>query len=90
MLRSLMSDDVPLTLTALFERAAAQFPDNELVSRLPDGAMHRYRYSDFARRTRQLANALAVLGIEQGDRVATLCWNEHRHLVGIQASARSG
>ena len=90
MLRSLMSDDVPLTLTALFERAAAQFPDNELVSRLPDGTMHRYRYADFARRTRQLANALAALGIEQGDRVATLCWNEHRHLELYFAVPMSG
>ena len=80
MLHSLMSDDHPLTLAMLFERAATQFPDNELVSRFPDGRIHRYRYADFARRTRKLANALATLGIEPGDRVATLCWNEHRHL----------
>ncbi len=80
MLQSLMSDDHPLTLAMLFERAATQFPDNELVSRFPDGRIHRYRYADFARRTRKLANALATLGIEPGDRVATLCWNEHRHL----------
>ena len=80
MLRSLMSDDVPLTLAAIFERAASQFPGNELVSRFPDGRIHRYTYADFARRTRQLANALAALGVEPGDRVATLCWNEHRHL----------
>ena len=80
MLHSLMSDGHPLTLAMLFERAATQFPDNELVSRFPDGRIHRYRYADFARRTRKLANALATLGIEPGDRVATLCWNEHRHL----------
>ena len=80
MLRSLMSDDFPLTLAGLFERAAAQFAGNELVSRFPDGRIHRYRYADFAGRTRQLANALGALGIEPGDRVATLCWNEHRHL----------
>ena len=80
MLRSLMSDDHPLTLAGLFERVAAQFPGNELVSRLPDGSLHRYTYADFARRTRQLASALGALGIEEGDRVATLCWNEHRHL----------
>ena len=80
MLQSLMSDDHPLTLALLFERAATQFPGNELVSRFPDGSIHRYTYADFARRTRKLANALASLGIEPGDRVATLCWNEHRHL----------
>ncbi len=90
MLHSLMSDDHPLTLAMLFERAATQFPDNELVSRFPDGRIHRYRYAEFARRTRKLANALATLGIEPGDRVATLCWNEHRHLELYFAVPMSG
>ena len=80
MLQSLMSDDHPLTLDWILDRAAAQFPRTELVSRLPGGALHRYRYADFARRTRQLANALGALGVRPGDRVASLCWNEHRHL----------
>ena len=80
MLRSLMSDDVQLTLAWLLERARTHFPGNELVSRMPDGSLHRYTYADHGRRTRQLANALGALGIEVGDRVATLCWNEHRHL----------
>ena len=80
MLQSLMSDDHPLTLDWILERAAAQFPRTELVSRLPGGELHRYRYADFARRARRLANALVALGVRPGDRVASLCWNEHRHL----------
>ena len=32
------------------------------------------------RRARQLAVALRELGLERGDRVATLCWNHHQHL----------
>ncbi len=32
------------------------------------------------RRAKQLAVALQGLGLERGDRVATLCWNHHQHL----------
>ena len=32
------------------------------------------------RRAKQLAVALQKLGLERGDRVATLCWNHHQHL----------
>src|SRR4029077_20289285 len=41
---------------------------------------HRYTFGDFAVRTRKLAQALIDLGIRDGDRVATLCWNHHQHL----------
>ena len=33
-----------------------------------------------ARRAKQLAVALQGLGLERGDRVATLCWNHYQHL----------
>jgi fatty-acyl-CoA synthase len=79
-LRGLMMDDYPLTLVHPFERAGTLFPRNEVVSRLPDGSIHRYTYGDFYRRTKQLANALRRLGVQEGDRVGTLCWNHYRHL----------
>jgi fatty-acyl-CoA synthase len=75
-----MMDDYPLTLVHLLERAGSLFPKNELVSRRPDGSKHRYTYGDYYRRTQQLANALAKLGVQPGDRVGTLCWNHHQHL----------
>jgi fatty-acyl-CoA synthase len=40
----------------------------------------RYTYSDFYRRTQRLANVLKDLGLNKGDRVATLAWNHHHHL----------
>ena len=42
--------------------------------------MHRYTYADFAKRAQQLMHALDKLGLEDGDRVATLAWNGYRHL----------
>jgi fatty-acyl-CoA synthase len=79
MLPGLMMD-YPLTLTHFLERARTFFPRAEVVSRLPDGAIHRYTYADYYRRTCKVAAALTKLGLSPGDRVATLSWNHYRHL----------
>src|SRR5271167_809787 len=70
----------PLTLTAVLEHAGKLHPDVEIVSRLPDRSLHRYRYADFFRRAKQLAEALTAAGLERGDRVATLMWNNYAHV----------
>jgi fatty-acyl-CoA synthase len=70
----------PLTLVHLFERAEKLFPESEIVSRLPDRSLHRYRYREFCARSRSLGGALRRMGLKRGDRVATLMWNHHIHL----------
>src|SRR5690349_18545284 len=70
----------PLTLTHVLERAGRLFADTEIVSRMPDKSLHRHRYSDFYRRTCALAGALRSLGLQKGERVATLMWNHYAHL----------
>jgi fatty-acyl-CoA synthase len=72
--------DFPLTLTHLLDRARRYFPRTEIVSRGPDGKLHRQTWSDTYDRSCKLARALARLGVKAGDRVATLAWNHHRHL----------
>ena len=37
--------------------------------------MHRSNYGEVAARAKRVANALAALGVGEGDRVATLAWN---------------
>jgi len=69
--------DYQLTLDAVLRRAETFFGSKEIVTRLPDRSIHRYTYTDMVRRTRQLALALADLGVQPGDRVATLAWNHH-------------
>jgi acyl-CoA synthetase (AMP-forming)/AMP-acid ligase II len=71
--------DYQLTLPALLRRAESYYGDKEIVTRLPDRSFHRYTYADACRRARALAVALGALGLEQGDRVATLCWNHYQH-----------
>ncbi len=71
---------VPLSLNHLLERAGTLFAGSEVVSRRPDKSLARHSYGDFVRRTRALGAALRGLGLQKGDRVATLCWNHHAHL----------
>jgi fatty-acyl-CoA synthase len=71
--------DFPLTLTHLLKRSETYLGRGEIVTRLPDRSFHRTTYGDTARRSKQLAVALQQLGLERGDRVATLCWNHVQH-----------
>jgi len=72
--------DYQLTVSALLRRAEALFGPKRIVSRLPDKSYHRYTYADMVDRARRLAMALQGLGVQRGDRVATLAWNHHQHL----------
>jgi 3-(methylthio)propionyl---CoA ligase len=70
---------MPLLISALLRHADSYHGDTEIVSRLAPGEMHRYTYRDAHRRARQLANALASMGVGRSTRVGTLAWNTHRH-----------
>ena len=78
MLRGLMMDQ-PLLISSLLEHAALNHGDTEIVSRTVEGQIHRYTYTDARKRAKQLAQALARLGVGMGDRVGTLAWNGYRH-----------
>ncbi|MBL4583318.1 MAG: long-chain-fatty-acid--CoA ligase [Pseudomonadales bacterium] len=81
----------PLLISGLLEHAEQVYPGSEIVSRQVEGGIHRYTYADAGKRCRKLANALARLGVEPGDRVGTLAWNTNRHyelyfaVSGVQA-----
>jgi fatty-acyl-CoA synthase len=80
MLSGLMMDDFQLSLTVLVERAERLNPGSAVVSRRSDGSVRRTTLGECARRARRLASGLATLRIEDGDRVATLLWNQTEHL----------
>lgn len=71
--------DVQLTLGELLDRAVRLFPDREIVTKQPDGDRHRYTYGEAGARINQLAHALDELGVESGERVATVALNHYRH-----------
>jgi acyl-CoA synthetase (AMP-forming)/AMP-acid ligase II len=70
----------PLLISSQIEFAARYHSDVDVISRTVDGAIARTTWGEIAGRARKLANALTALGIGQGDRVATIAWNTHRHL----------
>lgn len=72
--------DSPLLISTIVRHAARNFPDREIVSVTADNPQHRYKFSDCIQRIHKLANALDKLGLAQGDRVATMAWNDYRHL----------
>jgi len=80
-----------LLISSLIEFANRHHGDGEVVSRRVEGDIHRYTWTDVANRSRQMANALDTLKLDQGARVATLAWNGYRHLelyFGVSGSGR--
>ena len=71
--------DNQLLISGVIEHAEKYHSDSEIVSRTVEGSIHRYTYSDAAKRSRKLANALENLGLKKGDTVGTLAWNTFRH-----------
>ncbi len=72
--------DYPLTVTSLMRHVNAQHGASEVYSLTVENPAHRTRYAEIFRRCAQLANALRRLGLKPGDRVATLAWNDYRHM----------
>ncbi|MCG8457488.1 MAG: 3-(methylthio)propionyl-CoA ligase, partial [Holophagales bacterium] len=64
---------------SLIQHAGKYHADTEIVTRTVEGPIHRQTHGDAHRRSRQLAMALDKLGVGEGDRIATLAWNTHRH-----------
>jgi fatty-acyl-CoA synthase len=80
----------PLLVSGLIKHADRHHGDIEVVSRRVEGDIHRTTYRELHRRSRRMANALAALGVAEGDRVATLAWNGYRHLEVYFAASGSG
>src|SRR5210317_1368410 len=79
-----------LSVTSILEHAERVNGDVEIVSITGDNPRHRYTYRDAFSRARQLANAIAGWDLAQGDRIATLAWNDYRHFETYYASSCSG
>lgn len=72
--------DRPLLISSLIDFAAEFHGDREIVTQTVEGPLHRCNYRDLQRRSKQAANALIAMGVETGDRIATLAWNTYRHM----------
>ncbi len=66
---------MPLLISSLLTHAA-----RHNGSKRVEGDIHRTNWAEVELRSRKLAQALARLGCEAGDRIGTLAWNGYRHL----------
>src|SRR5580658_3906546 len=82
--------DRPLLISGIIEHAAAQFGETQIAARETHGPVFHYTFAECAARVRRLANALHHLGLDAGSAVASLAWNNHRHLEAYYAVSGSG
>jgi fatty-acyl-CoA synthase len=75
-----LMQQTPLVLSSLIDHAAQVHGSVEVISRNPAGAVERTNYRRIAARSRRLAAALRRLGVQPGERVASLAVNSARHL----------
>ena len=82
--------DSQLTITSLMRHARKANAGAEIVSVTHDNPRHKTTMNAVLDRAGQLANALKGLGAKEGDVLATLAWNDYRHLEVYYATACSG
>src|SRR5687767_14250640 len=71
--------DLPLS-TQMILRHGSRLHGNSRVGTFDGSAFRFSSFSQVAARAAALASALASIGIQRGDRVATYCWNHQVHL----------
>lgn len=80
----------PLCTTTILTHARTAFPEARVISRGHDKAVSSLTFTDLSGRVARLAHWLVAAGIGPGERVATLAWNDHRHLELYYAIAGIG
>jgi acyl-CoA synthetase (AMP-forming)/AMP-acid ligase II len=82
--------DMPLSIASIVEHAERVNGDAEIVSITAENPRHRYTYREAFARARKLGDRVSGWGLEQGDRIATLAWNDYRHFETYYGAACSG
>ncbi|HET9092892.1 MAG TPA: long-chain fatty acid--CoA ligase [Acidimicrobiales bacterium] len=77
-MRSTMQE-APLLVREILRHGAQVYPTSEVVTFEGDH-FRRASFAEVAARAAQLAHGLAELGIGQGDRVGTFCFNHQEHV----------
>ncbi|WP_136653168.1 long-chain fatty acid--CoA ligase [Paracoccus aeridis] len=70
----------PMSIAQLIDHAARYHGDTEIVSALTEGGFERLDWATVGANARRIASALVRRGMTTGDRIATLAWNNRRHL----------
>jgi len=82
--------NLPLLVNSILDHANIYHADQEIVSRLVNGSLHRETYAEAHLRAKKMSQALRKIGVNEGDVVATMAWNNHRHFESWYAIAGLG
>ena len=80
----------PLLISSLIEHAAHYHGDTKIFSKEVDGHMIETTWLEISKNAKRYANALKNLNVQPNDRVATIAWNNHRHVESWYAISGSG
>jgi len=72
--------EVPLQIRRLLEHATTVLAGQKVFTAQPGGGLVEATFAEVGANAGRLAHALVELGIAQGDRVATLMWNNQQHV----------
>lgn len=75
-----LMQDWPLTVDRILDHAKTWHGGREVVTRSVEGPIVRTTYAEIHRRAKRVSSALLGLGVNPGDRIATLCWNTGNHI----------
>lgn len=69
-----------LLISGIIDHAANYHNDSEVISVNTNGGQTRTNYGEIRERALQLGSALLKQGMNKSDRIATIAWNNHRHM----------
>ncbi|TCM68315.1 methylmercaptopropionate CoA ligase [Acinetobacter calcoaceticus] len=70
----------PLLISSVIEHAARYHGDTAVISKNTDGSMVTSDWLEISNNAKRFAKALNALHLKAHDRIATIAWNNHRHL----------
>ena len=80
----------PLLISSLIEHAQNYHADTAIISKNTNGSMTQSNWGEIANNSKRFANVLKTFNLSASDRVATIAWNNHRHLESWYGISGSG
>ena len=80
----------PLLISSLIDHAERYHSETEIFSVSTDGSVEVVNWGSVARNARKMGSALTKLGLDPQTRVATIAWNNRRHLELYYATSGAG
>ena len=82
--------DFPLSIAAILRHGERVYSQSECITWTDDRCRGARRSREVGANAARLANALARMGVQNGDRVGTFCWNNQEHLEAYLAVPAMG